>query len=59
MADTVSSLEELIARVGRVRSGAVRGDERTQQTLEVIADALIALLAEVQKPPRADVTSIP
>jgi hypothetical protein len=59
MSDKISSLEELIARSERIRAGGVRGDERTQATLELVADALIALLAEVQRPERAVVTSVP
>ncbi len=40
------------------RSGAAQGGDRSELALELIADALIALLAELQKPVERPVTSI-
>jgi len=53
----IPSLDELLQRSAENRSGGQRGD-RSELALELIADALIALLAEVQKPAERPVTSI-
>jgi len=58
MAEKISSVEELLERAARIRSGAPGSEQRTQQALELMADALIALLAEAQRPEQAVVTSI-
>jgi hypothetical protein len=52
-----ASVEELLQRSGANRSNGVRSD-RSELALELIADTLIALLAELQKPVERPVTSI-
>lgn len=59
MVDRVSSLKELLDRSARNHSKAVQVDHRSHLALELIADTLIALLAELQKPGTDAVTSIP
>jgi hypothetical protein len=59
MAEKIASVEELLARLADIRSRSLGGEERTQETLEIMADALIALLAEVRtREERAVVTSL-
>ena len=59
MVDRVLSLKELLHRSVSNRSEAVQIDHRSPLALELIADTLIALLAELQKPGTDAVTSIP
>ena len=59
MADRVSSVEDLLYRSAHNRSAAIEINHRSHLALELIADTLIALLAELQKSGSADVTSIP
>ena len=59
MVERVSSLEELLHRSAGNRFKAVQIDHRSHLALELIADTLIALLAELQKPGADAVTSIP
>jgi hypothetical protein len=54
----IPSLDELPQRSAENRSGATQGGDRSELALEFIADGLIALLAEVQKPVEHPVTSI-
>jgi hypothetical protein len=58
MVDKISSLEELLHRSASNRSKAVQIDHRPHLALELIADTLIAFLAELQKPGTDAVTSI-
>ena len=53
---TPASVEELLKRSGATRSA--ERDDRSELALELIADTLIALLAELQKPVERPVTSI-
>jgi hypothetical protein len=59
MVDRVLSLKVLLHRSASNRSEAVQIDHRSHLALELIADTLIALLAELQKPGTDAVTSIP
>jgi hypothetical protein len=54
----IPSLDELLQRSAENRSGAAQKGDRSELALELIADVLIALLAEVQKPVERPVTSI-
>jgi hypothetical protein len=54
----IPSLDELLQRSAENRSGAGQKGDRSALALELIADVLIALLAEVQKPVERPVTSI-
>jgi hypothetical protein len=54
---TPASVEELLQRSGANRSNGAERD-RSELALELIADTLIALLAELQKPVERPVTSI-
>jgi hypothetical protein len=54
----IPSLDELLQRSAENRSGAAQKGDRSALALELIADVLIALLAEVQKPVERPVTSI-
>jgi len=53
-----ASVEELLQRSGANRSNGAARDDRSELALELIADTLIALLAELQKPAERPVTSI-
>jgi len=53
-----ASVEELLQRSVANRSNAAESDNRSELALELIADTLIALLAELQKPVERSVTSI-
>lgn len=53
-----ASVEELLQRSVANRSNAAERDDRSELALELIADTLIALLAELQKPVERPVTSI-
>ena len=53
----VASIEELLDRSARNRK-AKQKDDRPALAAELIADILIALLAELQKPAERPVTSI-
>ncbi len=55
---TPASVEELLNRSGANRSNGAERDDRSELALELIADTLIALLAELQKPVERPVTSI-
>lgn len=55
---TPASVEELLQRSVANRSNAAERDDRSELALELIADTLIALLAELQKPAERPVTSI-
>lgn len=54
----IASIDELIQRSKENQSSATQAD-RSQLALELIADTLIALLAEMQKEPERPVTSLP
>jgi hypothetical protein len=54
----IPSVEELMQRSVENRSGTVQDEHRSALALELIADALIALLAELQKPVERPVTSL-
>ena len=54
----IPSLDELLQRSAENRSGAAQKGDRSELALELIADVLIALLAELQKPVERPVTSI-
>jgi hypothetical protein len=54
----IPSVEELMQRSVENRSGTVKDEHRSALALELIADALIALLAELQKPVERPVTSL-
>ncbi|MCZ7594781.1 MAG: hypothetical protein M5U16_07580 [Hyphomicrobium sp.] len=53
----IASVEELLHRSSENQSSATQAD-RSQLALELIADTLIALLAEMKKPPERPVTSL-
>jgi len=59
MPTDVASVEQLLQRSAENRSNAAQRDDRSELALELIADTLIALLAELQKPEERPVTSIP
>jgi len=54
----IPSVEELTQRSIENRSGAAEDERRSAVALELIADVLIALLAELQKPVERPVTSL-
>jgi hypothetical protein len=54
----ISSVEELMQRSVENRSGTAQDERRSALALELIADVLIALLAELQKPVERPVTSL-
>ena len=59
MAYHISTVEDLLERSASNRSNATKIDQRFHLALELIADALIAVLAELKETGTADVTSIP
>ena len=59
MAYHISTIEDLLERSASNRSNATKIDQRSHLALELIADALIAVLAELKETGTADVTSIP
>jgi hypothetical protein len=54
----IPSVEELTQRSIENRSGTAQDERRSAAALELIADVLIALLAELQKPVERPVTSL-
>jgi hypothetical protein len=54
----IPSVEELLRRSLENRSGTAQKGGGSEAALELIADTLIALLAELQKPVERPVTSI-
>ena len=58
MANRIATVEDLLQRSASNRSEATQIDQRSHLALELIADALIAVLAELKESGRADVTSI-
>lgn len=54
----IPSVEELTQRSAENRSGAAQDEHRAALALELVADVLIALLAELQKPVERPVTSL-
>ena len=59
MAANPATLQELLRRSADNSAETTPTDYRSHLALELIADTLIALLAELQKPDKAAVTSIP
>ena len=55
----IPSVEQLLERSAENRSGTVQDEHRSALALELIADTLVALLAELQKPVERTVTSLP
>ena len=55
---TIASVEELLQRSTENRSNTAQQGDRSERALELIADVLIALLAELQKPADRSVTSL-
>jgi hypothetical protein len=58
LAVDIPSVEQLLARSAENRSGTVQDEHRSALALELIADTLVALLAELQKPVERTVTSL-
>jgi hypothetical protein len=54
----IPSVEELTQRSIENRSGTAQDERRSAAALELIADVLIALLADLQKPVERPVTSL-
>ena len=54
----IPSVEKLTQRSAENRSCTAQDERRSALALELIADALIALLAELQKPVERPVTSL-
>ena len=54
----IPSVEELTQRSIENRCGAAQDERRSAVALELIADVLIALLAELQNPVERPITSL-
>ncbi len=59
MATHPATVQELLRRSAENSAETTPSDYRSHLALELIADTLISLLAELQKPDKAAVTSIP